>query len=172
MTGKGDNNDPLFDKLDNLMQSGRARKSHGPPPLLTDAVPAADESAIPTLTDAIEPPEPSATPEPEPEPEPEPGLTLDLEPLSAEPKAEPEPAGDSATTDYADPRTVISSRLVAAMDREMGKFAQELPVHRSRLAVLHRSLRFALPELVRLRWEDITEPESPHEDDAGASPDQ
>jgi hypothetical protein len=58
------------------------------------------------------------------------------------------------------------------MDREMGRFAQELPVHRSRLAVLHRSLRFALPELVRLRWEDITEPESPHEDDAGASPDQ
>jgi len=146
MADKGDNNDPLFSKLDNLMQSAHARKPHDPPPLLTDAVPAPDDSAIPTLTDAVEPPQPNV---------------------------KPEPAGDHPPQDHGDdPTKLVSSRLVAAIDREMEQFAKELPSHRATLAVLHRSLRFALPELVRLRWEDLAEQERGVEYDADADPDQ
>ena len=34
----------------------------------------------------------------------------------------------------------------------MTSLLKELPTEKSKLSVLHRSLRFALPELVRLRW--------------------
>ena len=164
MADTKNSDDPLLDKLDNLMQSAHARKPHDPPPLLTDAVPDADDSAIPTLTDAVDAPEPTAKPEPEQEQEPEQKLApeLELEPI---PTPEPGPHGEPDAKDQPDLRKLVSSRLVSAIDREMGKFAQELPVHRAKLAVLHRSLRFALPELVRLRWEDTTEQDTSTEDD-------
>ena len=117
---------------------------------MTDAVPAPDDSAIPTLTDAVEPPQPNVKTE-----------------------LKPEPGGDHPPQDHGDePTKLVSSRLVAAIDREMEQFAKELPSHRATLAVLHRSLRFALPELVRLRWEDLTEQERSDEYDADADPDQ
>jgi len=46
----------------------------------------------------------------------------------------------------------ISERLLDVLDREMSRLLSELPSEKSKLSVLHRSLRFALPELVRLRW--------------------
>ncbi len=145
MANERNSNDPLFNKLDNLMQSGHARKPRDPPPLLTDAVPDADDSAIPTLTDAVEPPEP----------------------VSIEHQVSEQPDEEAA-----DPRTLISTRLVAAIDGEMEELSKELPVHRHRLAVLHRSLRFALPELVRLRWEDTTEQDTNTRNGADTDPDQ
>ncbi len=163
MADSKDKDDPLLNKLDNLMHSGHARKSHDPPPLLTDAVPDADESAIPTLTDAVEGPEPTAMPEPEPELAPE----LELEPI---PTPGPGPRGEIDAEGQPDLRKLVSSRLVDAIDKEMGKLAKELPAHRNKLAVLHRSLRFALPELVRLRWEDTAEQDTRSEDD-DTSPD-
>jgi hypothetical protein len=145
MANKSDGNDPLFDKLDNLMQSAHARKPHDPPPLLTDAVPEADESAIPTLTDAVEPPETAV----------------------GEHREE-----QGRENDLVEPPKMISAQLVAAIDREMEKLSKELPVHGHKLAVLHRSLRFALPELVRLRWEDSAEQDTNAEKGRDADPDQ
>ncbi len=49
---------------------------------------------------------------------------------------------------------VIASRLVASVDREMADLSQELPALQEKLAVLHRSIKFALPQLVSLRWDD------------------
>ena len=46
----------------------------------------------------------------------------------------------------------ISERLLGVLDEEMSSLLKELPSEKSKLSVLHRSLRFALPELVRLRW--------------------
>ena len=46
----------------------------------------------------------------------------------------------------------ISARLLEVLDQEMTDLLKELPSEKSKLSVLHRSLRFALPELVRLRW--------------------
>ncbi len=145
MAKESDSNDPLFSKLDNLMQRGHARKPHDPPPLLTDAVPDADESAIPTLTDAVEP----------------------IEPAAGETRGKTDQENDPA-----DPREMISSRLVAAIDAEMERFSKELPVHEHKLSVLHRSLRFALPELVRLRWEDVANEDTGTEDNADADHDR
>lgn len=145
MANDRNSNDPLFNKLDNLMQRGHARKPRDPPPLLTDAVPDADDSTIPTLTDAVEPPEP-----------------VGLEHRVVEQREE-KPA---------DPRTLMSSRLVAAIDGEMEKLSKELPAHGHKLAVLHRSLRFALPELVRLRWDDTEEQDTTIRNGADTDPDQ
>jgi hypothetical protein len=125
MADQGDSNDPLLNKLDNLMQRGHARQSHDPPPRLTDTVPDVRDSDIPVLTDAVE--TPSA------------------------------PAPEKKVEDPAEARKLITSRLVTVVDDEIGKLSKELSGHEARLAVLHRSLRFALPELVRLRWEEIPE---------------
>jgi hypothetical protein len=139
MADKGDSNDPLLNKLDSLMQTGHARKAHDPPPRLTDAVPQASGSAIPTLTDAVEVP--------------------------------PAPVPEQQGSDPVDSKQLIASRLVAVVDKEMGKLSKELAAHGPRLAALHRSLRFALPELVRLRWEETpdqnTEPEDEDDADSG-----
>ena len=67
------------------------------------------------------------------------------------PEATPEELRDKGPVDL---RGMISSRLVAVVDAEMEKLSKQLPADRTRLTVLHRSLRFALPELVRLRWEE------------------
>jgi hypothetical protein len=64
----------------------------------------------------------------------------------------------------ADVAESISSRLLGVLDQEMSRLLSELPGEESKLSVLHRSLRFALPELVRLRW---LEPEDGDADDAG-----
>ena len=50
----------------------------------------------------------------------------------------------------------ISERLLDVLDQEMSDLLKELPSEKSKLSVLHRSLRFALPELVRLRWLEPT----------------
>ena len=126
MAERGDNDDPLLDKLDSLMQRGHAPQSHNPPPRLTDTVPDAGESAIPTLTDAVN-----------------------------APLAGQKPAEDETE----DPRELIASRLLALIDEEMEKLSREIGGHGPRLALLHRTLRFAVPELVRLRWEENPGPE-------------
>jgi hypothetical protein len=59
----------------------------------------------------------------------------------------------------------ISARLLAALDQEMSSLVKALPLEKDRLAVLHRSLRFALPELVRLRW--LEPPSGDHGDTGG-----
>lgn len=138
MANQSDSDDPLLNKLDSLMQSGHARKPHDPPPLLTDAVPEADGSAIPTLTDAVEIPQ--------------------------------APAEQDSPGEPDDPRQLISSRLVAVVDNEMDTLSRDLPAHRRKLLVLHRSLRFALPELVRLRWEETPDRDTDIED-GDADPD-
>jgi len=67
-----------------------------------------------------------------------------------------------------DSHEFISSRLLAVLDREITNISAELPAHTNKLSVLHRSLRFALPELVRLRWEE-TPNEGQDDDDDGIS---
>lgn len=200
MAEQGDNKDALLDKLDNLMRSGRAPKRDDPPPLLTDPIPGASESAIPTLTDIV------STPDTIPEPDattntgdasakvatgPTDDAPLEFEPLSTDktdrdtpleferievsagPQQGPEnleqqaPAEDQGAAPDDRPQqeaddtgrqtpTVlhesISERLLDVLDREMSSLLKDLPSEKSKLSVLHRSLRFALPELVRLRW--------------------
>ncbi len=79
--------------------------------------------------------------------------------------AEDDAAGDTVV----DVQRSISSRLVAAIDTEMAGLNKKLPAHKGKLAVLHRSLRFALPELVRLRWEEPLPDDA--DDDSDGSPD-
>ena len=198
MADQGDNKDALLDKLDSLMKSGRARKQLDPPPLLTDAIPDADESSIPTLTDAVEIPDkvpkqrdnPVDTPqdtsidyEPDtpvdaPEdtpiefqsdaseetPQEGPVDVPDDTPIEFQSDASQETPQDAsvdvpedAPIDFQDDTPVelqeqISSRLLAAIEREMQSLSNELADPDDKLGVLHRSIRYALPELVRLRW--------------------
>lgn len=181
MTDQGDDKDALLEKLDGLIQSGRARRRRDPPPVLTDAIPSASESEIPTLTDAVEVPGTSRSDEPSEQLEQTPGdvpanldTPLDFEPAnraSSEP-AEPassdsgasrEPEADSGDrpdghgiepATLADMQDSISSRLVDVIEREMSALIAENSAHQSKLSVLQRSLRFALPELVRLRLQE------------------
>jgi hypothetical protein len=197
MAEQSDNKDALLEKLDNLMRSGRAPKRNDPPPVLTDTIPGASESSIPTLTDVVSAPETAPRPESsantdatgqedaplefetsspddadrhapleferiEVESGPQQGAG-DLE--QQEPAEVHEPAAEDSgpeATDNTSQETPtvlhesISARLLDVLDEEMAQLLKELPAEKSRLSVLHRSLRFALPELVRLRWLEPT----------------
>jgi hypothetical protein len=213
MVERGDDKDALLDKLDNLMRSGRAQKRRDPPPLLTDAIPKAAESTIPTLTDIVSTPDtrtdspanaadsvPAATVETQEVNalEDEPGSQDDSDkdaPLeferieefskphkSADASGQQEQAAtqgntpddiqeDGADTSHETPAVLhesVSARLLDVIDREMSRLVNELPAEKYKLAVLHRSLRFALPELVRLRW---LEPPTDEHDDTGGDGD-
>ncbi|UCH48178.1 MAG: hypothetical protein JSU95_19510 [Betaproteobacteria bacterium] len=186
MADQGDNKDALLEKLDGLMQSGRARKRRDTPPVLTDAIPTARQGNIPTLTDVVELPDTSPTEQPaeqaeEQEEQPRADVSVDLDtPLEFESAmsadsqqaATSEPSEDTPVepdttidhqqegTDDAEPNTAaelqdsISARLVSVVDREMSALSEQIPAHKNKLAVLQRSLRFALPELVRLRLQE------------------
>ena len=200
MADEGNNMDALLEKLDGLIQSGRARRRRDPPPVLTDAIPNASESEIPTLTDAVEipdagtkqPAEEYSGEQPEEQVEqPSASAEVDLDtPLDFEPALSPDsepavPAGvDKDASDQpdkaldhrqvqpddvqqdtpADLQESISSRLVSVIDREMTALTDEIPAQKSKLEVLQRSLRFALPELVRLRLQE--EPAGNRTDDS------
>ncbi len=184
-----DDKDVLLEKLDNLMQSGRFRRRRDPPPVLTDAIPTADDSAIPTLTEAVEVPGSAQLQQPEQPRQQAEQTAGDLDtplefepgtPVTSKPQApaeaqqvgdtalepeEPNDRGEERREDFAqtnpvDLQQTIASRLVAVLDREMAGLTETLPGHKSKLTALHRSLRFALPELVRLRWQDSESEES------------
>lgn len=186
MADPDNNKDALLEKLDGLIQSGRARKRRDPPPVLTDAIPSDRESDIPTLTDAVEVPEGSPANQPEQETEDpaeqlsasavvdlskpldfEPALSIDSEPAAPARLDKEAPIEPETTVDHRQDQTnsvqpaapvdlqeSISARLVSAIDREMTALTDEIPAQKSKLAVLQRSLRFALPELVRLRLQE------------------
>lgn len=194
MADEGNNKDALLEKLDGLIQSGRVRKRRDPPPVLTDAIPDASGSDIPTLTDAVEIPdtrtkqpaeehsEEQSKPQTEQQAEQSSasaavdlGTPLEFEPVLSTETEPPVPAGldrgapdepdttpehqqeqpdDAAPDAPADLQESISSRLVSVIDREMTALTDEIPTHKGKLATLQRSLRFALPELVRLRLQE------------------
>ncbi len=200
MTDQGDDKDVLLEKLDGLIQSGRARRRRDPPPVLTEAIPTVNENNIPTLTDAVEVPATSDASQPAEQPDeqaeqPAASTSSDLDaPLDFEPAISvssetnmpsgPEvstPAGSNTATDHrqeasdnlqldtpADLQESISSRLVAVIEREMRALIEQIPAHKSKLAVLQRSLRFALPELVRLRLQEDTAAKSDGDSDKPA----
>ncbi len=200
MTDQGEDKDVLLEKLDGLIQSGRARRRRDPPPVLTEAIPTVNENNIPTLTDAVEVPATSDASEPAKQPDeqaeqPAASTSSDLDaPLDFEPAISvssetnmpsgPEvstPAGSNTATDHrqeasdnlqldtpADLQESISSRLVAVIEREMSALIEQIPAHKSKLAVLQRSLRFALPELVRLRLQEDTAAKSDGDSDKPA----
>ncbi len=200
MTDQGDDKDVLLEKLDGLIQSGRARRRRDPPPVLTEAIPTVNENNIPTLTDAVEVPATGDASQPAEQPDeqaeqPAASTSSDLDaPLDFEPAISvssetnmpsgPEvstPAGSNTATDHrqeasdnlqldtpADLQESISSRLVAVIEREMSALIEQIPAHKSKLAVLQRSLRFALPELVRLRLQEDTAAKSDGDSDKPA----
>lgn len=200
MTDQGDDKDVLLEKLDGLIQSGRARRRRDPPPVLTEAIPAVNENNIPTLTDAVEVPETSDANQPAEQPEERPeqpvsstssdlDAPLDFEPAESIGSETNMPSGPDASTlaepntatDYrqqasdnlqldtpADLQESISSRLVAVIEREMSALIEQIPAHKSKLAVLQRSLRFALPELVRLWLQEDTAAKSDGDGDKPA----
>jgi hypothetical protein len=129
------------DKEDKLLDKldGLMRSGRGPRP----------QHPPPVLTDAVPQPRAQAIPT--------------LTDVVESDEAGAQVALDPERTDL---DSAIASRLVASVDREMASLSKVLPAHRYKLAVLHRSLRFALPELVRLRWQDQL-PED--EDDIDAS---
>ena len=183
---QGNDKDALLEKLDGLIQSGRARKRRDAPPVLTDAIPTASESDIPTLTDAVEMPATSHTEQPAEQPEQqteqqptearvdldtpldfEPAITVDSKPdapagLESSAPLEPktgiehrqEGQDGVQAPNPADLQDSISAQLVAVIEREMTTIIEQIPAHKSKLTVLQRSLRFALPELVRLRLQE------------------
>ncbi len=200
MTDQGDNKDALLEKLDGLIQSGRARKRRDPPPVLTDAIPTNKEGDIPTLTDAVEMPGTSHTEQPAEQPEAagqqaqqqtahasvdldtplefETSIPVDSEPVAAAESDQDSPVESATSTDDqpsspdgAEPETAadlqesISSRLVSVIDREMTELSEQIPEHKNKLEVLQRSLRFALPELVRLRLQE--DPARDSDEDGG-----
>jgi hypothetical protein len=69
---------------------------------------------------------------------------------------------------------VIAARLVTSVDREMADLSKELPALQDKLAVVHRSIKFALPQLVNMRWADSTvaDDDADAVDDTGTNPDQ
>jgi hypothetical protein len=153
----GDNSDKpdiLLNKLDSLMKSGRAENRSNTPPVLTEALPDNLQGQIPTLTDAVE----NRRPEP-----------AGLEDQDEDPGKDPgEDQGEDRSTKTA--QGVVASRLVASIDQEMtGLFAQ-FPALHDKLTVLHRSLKYALPQLVRIRWDDNAA-DSGTENDTGKTPD-
>ena len=200
MTDQGDDKDALLEKLDGLIQSGRARRRRDPPPVLMEAIPTVNENNIPTLTDAVEAPATSVANQPAEQPDeqaeqPAAGTSSDLDaPLDFEPAVSvgsetntpsgPEisaPDRPNTATDHqldaadniqpdtpADLQESISSRLVTVIEREMSALIEQIPAHKSKLAVLQRSLRFALPELVRLRLQEDTAAKSDGDGDKPA----
>lgn len=200
MTDQGDDKDALLEKLDGLIQSGRARRRRDPPPVLTEAIPTVNENNIPTLTDAVEVPATSDANQPAEQPDeqaeqPAASTSSDLDaPLDFEPAVsvgsesntpsgseintpdEPntatnhqQEAADNVQPDTpADLQESISSRLVAVIEREMSALIEQIPAHKSKLAVLQRSLRFALPELVKLRLQEDTAAKSDGDSDKPA----
>lgn len=63
-------------------------------------------------------------------------------------------------------KEVITAKLVASVDQEMKELAEAFPDFQDKLALLHRSVRFALPQLVSLRWEDSDDETAAADDDA------
>jgi len=63
-------------------------------------------------------------------------------------------------------KEVVTSKLVASIDQEMEELAETFPDFQDKLALLHRSVRFALPQLVSLRWEDSDDDTVAADDDA------
>jgi len=79
---------------------------------------------------------------------------------------------DGASDSAEKVQDVIASRLVASVDREMADLSEELPALQGKLAVLHRSIKFALPQLVTLRWDDDGVENDDAADDTGTRPDR
>lgn len=187
---QNDKESELLDKLDGLIRSGRGRKRLDPPPVLTDAIPDPEESAIPTLTDAVESQvaktadQPPATEEPasqteseaaeEEEEETEPAVIEWTAPETETPTPGPESQLAASLTasspDRASDQKLVTDRLLANIGREIASLSKALPAHSARLAVLHRTLRFALPELIRLRWEEAGNPDAVDSSDANDTP--
>jgi len=82
-------------------------------------------------------------------------------------------------------KEAVTSKLLTSIDQEMEDLAEAFPEFQNHLALLHRSVKFALPQLVNLRWGDanddmvaadddaITADEDPvAADDTGTNPDQ
>lgn len=80
-------------------------------------------------------------------------------------------------------KEVVTAKLVASVDQEMEELAEAFPDFQDKLALLHRSVRFALPQLVSMRWGDadddtadddaITADDDPvAANDTGTNPDQ
>ena len=63
-------------------------------------------------------------------------------------------------------KEVVTSKLVASVDQEMEELAEAFPEFQDKLALLHRSVRFALPQLVSLRWGDADDDTVAADDDA------
>jgi len=63
-------------------------------------------------------------------------------------------------------KEVITAKLVASVDQEMEELAEAFPDFQDKLALLHRSVRFALPQLVSLRWGDADDDTVAADDDA------
>ena len=68
-------------------------------------------------------------------------------------------------------KEVVASKLVASVDQEMEELAEAFPDFQDKLALLHRSIRFALPQLVSLRWENTDEDAATAGDDANTADD-
>lgn len=81
---------------------------------------------------------------------------------------------DSADQSVQKVQDVVAARLVASVDQEMADLLKELPALQDKLAVLHRSLKFALPQLVNIRWEDNAADDNDLDaaDDTGTDPEQ
>jgi hypothetical protein len=139
-------------------------------PAEPDAAPAVDKSAPEQPGTEIDdrPGEPDA-------PQPEAPATLQPpEPDDAQPQAranlQPEESHFAQPQAPESLQASISARLITAIEGEMAKLNREIPAHKSKLAVLQRSLSFALPELVRLRFQDEAfDDSSDDSDDAGDS---
>jgi hypothetical protein len=126
MGDNSDKPDDLLDKLDGFLRSGRKHYRRNKPPVLTDALPEDVQGSIPTLTNAIE----------------------NSRDESTDKEADEEREHEEHVRD------AVASRLVASVDREMADLSEAYPDFQAKLALLHRSIQFALPQLVNLRWED------------------
>ena len=63
-------------------------------------------------------------------------------------------------------KEVVTAKLVASVDQDMEELAEAFPDFQDKLALLHRSVRFALPRLVSLRWENSDDVTVAADDDA------
>lgn len=63
-------------------------------------------------------------------------------------------------------KEVVTAKLVASVDQDMEELAEAFPDFQDKLALLHRSVRFALPQLVSLRWGDANDETVAADDDA------
>jgi len=68
-------------------------------------------------------------------------------------------------------KDLVTSKLVASVDHEMADLSEAFPDFRDKLALLHRSIIFALPQLVDLRWEDADDDAAAADDEAVAAED-